>query len=92
MTLDEKLDALEKAWGYVEVSRVTIVISGWHTWLVKNYKGKPISKMGDKGLPSNPNATTKIEYSGGDRNRVINNAYRSMIFKAQKAESKKSAA
>ena len=79
MTTDQKLDALRKAWGYVEVSQATVVVSGWKIWLAKNYKGRAIRKMSGRGLPGNPRATVKIEYAGSSPKQAINNAYRCTV-------------
>ncbi len=79
MTSEEKLEALRKAWGCVEVSEATVCISGWKVWLVKNYTGKPIFKMNGQKLPGNPEATRKIEFSGPNLAKAIDRAYRSTI-------------
>ena len=78
MTQDEKLKALRKAWGYVEVSQATVKVSCWRVWLVKNYRGKPLSEMNGQGLPGNPKATRRVEYSGFSLNNVIGRAYHSI--------------
>jgi hypothetical protein len=77
MTFDEKLKILRKVWGYVEISQVTVRISGWRVWLVKNYRGKPISEMDGSTLPGNPKATKKIEFSGNSAKAAVDRAYRS---------------
>ena len=89
MTSQEKLKALQKAWGHAEISQATIKISGWRVWLVKNYQGRPIPEMDDKGLPGNPGATRKIEFSGFNRNETIGRAYRSTMLKLEKEGKKK---
>lgn len=81
MTKAEKLKTLRNEWGYVEVSQATIKISGWRVWLVKNYRGKPLSEMDAQGLPGNPKATRRVEYSGFSLNNVIGRAYRSTMCK-----------
>lgn len=83
MTTKEKLKALGKAWGYVEVSQATIRISGWHVWLVKNYKGKPIPEMKGHGLPGNPKAVKRIEFSGANVKSTIGRAYSSTMQKTK---------
>ena len=85
MTTEEKLKALHKAWGYVEVSQATILISGWRVWLVKNYKGKPVAEMNGKGLPGNPKATRRIEFSGFSKNLTVGRAYRSTMQRKKNA-------
>jgi hypothetical protein len=81
MTIDEKPKALKKAWGYAEVSRATLRISDWRVWLVKNYKGEPISEMHGARLPGNRGANKKIEFSGSSRSITIDRAYRSTMHK-----------
>ena len=85
MTTEDKLIALRKGWGYIEVSQATVRISGWRVWLVKNYKGKPLSEMNGRGLPGNPKATRRIEFSGNSRNATIGRAYSSMMQKKNAA-------
>lgn len=90
VTLEEKLIALRKAWGYVEVSASTI-ISSWRIWLVKNYSGKSISDMDGQSLPGHPRAREKIEHSGSSMSSAIGTAYYSMMNKAKRRGRKKNA-
>ena len=83
LSVDEKLEALRKAWGYAEVSQAVQVASGWRIWLVKNYTGRPIDETNGPGLPGNPTATRKIEYASIDRDRALRTAYR-LTFKGEK--------
>ena len=89
MTTEEKLKALQKMWGYAEVSQARISVSGWRVWLVKNYRGKPISEMYGEGLPGNPKATRRIEFSGSNRNATIGRAYNSTRHKLERQGKKK---
>lgn len=75
LTDKEKLEALRKWWGYVEVVPATIRGLGWKIWIVKNYAGKLLDKMDEKGLPGNPKATRIIERSGHSETNAITNAY-----------------
>ncbi len=75
MNNKEKLSALKKAWGYLQISQVTLTVSAWRMWLIKNYAGKPIAKMNGTGLPGNPKATRKLEYTGYNARQAINRAY-----------------
>lgn len=75
LTPEDKLKALKKAWGYVEVVQATIQVSGWKIWLVKNYSGKPIAQIDGQGLPGNPKAKRKIEFSGNTARDAANRAY-----------------
>jgi hypothetical protein len=70
-----------KTWGYIEISQVTVRISGWRVWLVKNYRGKPIMKMEGKGLPGNPKAKKKIEYSESSLKTAVGRAFRATTKK-----------
>lgn len=84
MTQEKKLKALQEVWGYVEVSQVTLKMSGWSVWLVKNYEGRPISEIAGHGLPGNPKATKRIEFSGANVKSTIGRAYSSTIRKRKK--------
>lgn len=79
LTEDEKLDVIRKAWGYVEVVQATL-IQGWKVWLVKNYSGRILDEIywNGNGLPGNPTATKKIEYTGHTRDKAIQRAYAKM--------------
>lgn len=75
LTDKEKLEALRKAWGYVEIVPATLRASGWKVWIVKNYAGKLIERMNGQRLPGNPKATRIIEFSGYTETGAITNAY-----------------
>lgn len=78
-TIEEKLHALEKLWGYVEATRVLLVASGERKYCVRNYSGSLIDEMWAlKGLPGNPRAKRKIEITGRTREEAIRRAYRTM--------------
>ena len=84
MTQTEKLEALRKRWKYVEISQVRLVASGWRVWLVKNYAGKPISRMRGQKLPGNPKAKRKLEYTGFEMARAVTEAYRATFITKKK--------
>ena len=86
MTPDQKLQELRRAWGYAEVSQIVLPLSRWRVWLVKNYAGKPIHAMNGNGLPGNPTATRKIEYTSVDRSRALTTAYRLTFKRKTKAK------
>jgi hypothetical protein len=75
LTQEQKLKILEEAWGYLEVTQATVMVSGWKIWLVKNYSGRPIGQMNGKGLPGNPKAKEKLEFSGYNVGQAVNRAY-----------------
>jgi hypothetical protein len=81
---EKKLKALKKAWSYVDVTQATRTVSGWKVWLVKNYSGKPIGEMSGQGLPGNPKAKCKIEFSGYDLAAVLNRAHHSHCVRKKK--------
>jgi hypothetical protein len=81
LTHEQKLKALEKAWGYLDIRQVTLVASGWTLWIVKNYSGSPADvKKGDP-LPGNPKAKKRLEYTGITLRNAVHNAYRTNILR-----------
>ena len=79
LTVEEKLHELEKLWGYAEVTRVLIVVTGERKYCVRNYSGSLIDEMWAlQGLPGNPGAQRKIEITGTTREAAIHTAYRTM--------------
>jgi hypothetical protein len=79
MTTEEKLEALRKAWGYVEVTQATLKASGWKVWVVRNYTGPHLSGSAVcEGLPGNPKAKRRYDYTAIVQKDVINRAYEQM--------------
>jgi hypothetical protein len=80
LTHEQKLKALEKAWGYLDIRQVTVVASGWKVWLVKNYSGSPADAKKGQPLPGNPKAKKKLEYTGITLKNVVHRAYRTSVL------------
>jgi len=79
LTHEERLRQLEKAWGYVEVNRVTLVVTGERRYCARNYSGSLIDEMSTlRGLPGNPTATRKIEITGRTEREAVQAAHRIM--------------
>ena len=93
LTLEERLRQLEKAWGYVEVNRVTLVVTGEQRYCVRNYSGSIVDEMSTvRGLPGNPNAARKIEITGRTEREAVQVAYRIMKNRWKQGKREKSRA
>jgi hypothetical protein len=79
MTIEEKLEALRKAWGYVEVVQATLKASGWKVWVVRNYTGPHLSgSTACNSLPENPTAKCRYDHASIERTRAIARAYKGL--------------
>ena len=83
----DKLKFLSREWGYAEVTKALLALSGDERYLVKNYKGRlPTHWIPGEPLPGNPRTTVAIELTGFTEQRAIHAAY----WKAMRGKQMKS--
>jgi hypothetical protein len=84
-TLEEKLKFLSREWGFAEVTRVTMALSGDQKFIVKNYRGElPTDWERGDPLRGNPRATKVIERSGNTLSDAVTMAYSKMKQRKKK--------
>jgi hypothetical protein len=76
LTSEDKLRFLSREWGYAEITKVILALSGDQKFLVKNYRGKlPADWNTGDPLPGNPRATRMIEVTAYSEQRALHAAY-----------------
>ena len=85
LTARDKLRFLSREWGYAEITRVIMALSGDRKYLVKNYRGRLPDNwnIGDP-LPGNPRATKMIEVTSYSEQRALHAAYWKALWAKEK--------